>query len=61
MASAKFEGGKYHGATEAKAHMRHDDISIEAREIAAKNNPHIDTSKSHLNKSLLGLTYEQMC
>lgn len=61
MASAKFEGGKYHTATEAKAHMRHDDITPEARKIAAKNNPHIDVAKSHLNKSLLGLTYEQIC
>lgn len=61
MASAKFEGGKYHGATEAKAHMRHDDITPEARAVAAINNPHIDVTKSHLNKSLLGLTYEQMC
>lgn len=61
MASAKFEGGKYHTATEAKAHMRHDDITPEARKIAAKNNPHIDVTKSNLNKSLLGLTYEQMC
>lgn len=61
MASAKFEGGKYHTATEAKAHMRHDDITLEARKIAARENPHIDISKSHLNKSLLGLSYEQMC
>lgn len=61
MASAKFEGGKYHTATEAKAHMRHDDISQEAREIAARENPHIDLSKSHLNRSLLGLSYKQMC
>lgn len=61
MASAKFEGGKYHTATEAKAHMRHDDITPKARKIAAKNNPQIDVTKSHLNKSLLGLTYEQMC
>lgn len=61
MASAKFEGGKYHTATEVKAHLRHDDITPEEREIAARNNPHIDITKSHLNKSLLGLTYVQMC
>lgn len=61
MASAKFEGGKYHTATEVKAHLRHDDITPEEREIATRNNPHIDITKSHLNKSLLGLTYVQMC
>lgn len=61
MASCKFEKGKYHTATEAKAHFRHDDISIESRRIAAKGNPNIDITKSHLNRSLLGLTYEEMC
>lgn len=61
MASCKFEGGKYHTAQEAKAHFRHDDISIESRKIAAKGNPNIDVTKSHLNRSLLGLTYEEMC
>jgi len=61
MASCKFEGGKYHGGTESKAHMRHDDITPESRKIASKKNEHIDVTKSYLNKSLLGLTYEQMC
>lgn len=61
MASCKFEGGKYHTATEAKAHFRHDDIDVESRRIAAKGNPNIDVTKSNLNRSLLGLTYEQMC
>lgn len=61
MASCKFEGGKYHGGTEAKAHMRHDDITPESRAIAAKENKHIDMTKSHLNRSLFGLTYGQMC
>lgn len=61
MASAKFQGGKYHTATEVKAHFRHDDISVERRKIASRGNPNIDVTKSHLNKSLLGLTYEQMC
>lgn len=60
MASAKFQGGKYHTATEVKAHFRHDDISVESRKIASRGNPNIDVTKSHLNKSLLGLTYEQM-
>lgn len=61
MASLKFENGKCHGATAAKALMRHNDIDPESRKIAAKENPHIDVTKSHLNKSLLGLTYEQQC
>lgn len=61
MASAKFQGGKYHTATEVKAHFRHDDISVESRKVASRGNPNIDIAKSHMNKSLLGLTYEQMC
>lgn len=61
MASCKFQGGKYHSKTEAKAHLRHDDISVENRKIAAKGNPNIDISKSHLNRSLCGLTYREAC
>lgn len=61
MASCKFQGGKYHGKAEAKAHLRHDDISVENRRIAAKGNPNIDISKSHLNRSLCGLTYKEVC
>ena len=29
--------------------------------LKSRGNPNIDVTKSHLNKSLLGLTYEQMC
>lgn len=61
MASLKFEGGKCHGGMEAKAMMRHSDIAPESRKKAAKGNPHIVLNKSHLNKSILGLTYEQQC
>lgn len=61
MASAKFEGGKCKGGSAAKALMRHNDISIESRKIAAIENPHIDISKSHLNYSFDGLTYQQRC
>ena len=46
MASAKFQGGKYHNASEVKAHFRHDDISVQSRKIAARTNPNIDISKS---------------
>jgi len=59
MASCKFEGGKMHGASASKAMLRHSDITKESRAIAAKENPHINTSKSHLNKSIDGLTLEQ--
>ena len=61
MASAKFENGKCKGGSAAKALMRHNDISIESRKIAAIENPHIDISKSHLNFSLDKLTYQQRC
>lgn len=61
MASAKFDGGKCKGGSAAKALMRHNDISIESRKIAAIENPHIDISKSHLNFSLDKLTYQQRC
>lgn len=61
MASLKFENGKCHGATAAKALMRHNDIDPERRKVAARENPNIDVTKSHLNKSLLGLSYEQKC
>ena len=46
MASCKFEGGKYKGATEVKAHFRHNDISPVRRAIAKKKNKHIDLNKS---------------
>lgn len=61
MASNKFQGGKCKGGGHAKALLRHNEISVESREIAAKENPHIDISKSHLNFSLDGLTYSQRC
>lgn len=61
MASNKFQGGKCKGGSHAKAFMRHNDISIESRKIAAIENPHIDISKSHLNYSFDGLTYQQRC
>lgn len=64
MASCKFDGGKCHGATEAKAILRHCAISPERRAVAQKKNKHIDLDKSKYNFSILGgsdgLTYEQM-
>ncbi len=61
MASCKFEGGKYKGGTEVKAHFRHNDISPERRAIAKKKNKHIDLEKCKYNFSILGLSYEQRC
>ena len=61
MASCKFEGGKYKGAAEVKAHFRHNDISPERRETARKKNKHIDLSKCRYNFSILGLSYEERC
>lgn len=64
MASCKFEGGKCHGAIEAKALLRHCAISPDRRSIAKNKNKHIDLGKSKYNFSIMGgsdgLTYEQM-
>lgn len=59
MASCKFEGGKCKGPSDAKAHMRHNDISPERRVIACKKNKHIDPARSKYNFSILGLNYEE--
>lgn len=65
MASCKFEGGKSHGGTEASSYLRHNEITPENRkrvlEVKQKNGEecHIDPTKSCLNKSLTGYTYEQ--
>ena len=61
MASCKFEGGKYKGKSEVKAHLRHNDISLERRKIAQKKNKHIDLNKCRYNFSILGLSYEERC
>lgn len=65
MSSCKFEGGKCHGGAEASAYLRHNEITPENRkrvlEAKRKNDEecHIDPSKSHLNYSFTGYTYEQ--
>lgn len=61
MASCKFEGGKYKGASEVKAHFRHNDIDPEKRKIAQKKNKDIDLTKCKDNFSILGLSYEERC
>lgn len=49
MASCKFEGGKYKGASEVKAHFRHNDIDPGRRAVAKKKNKHIDLDKCKYN------------
>lgn len=61
MASCKFEGGKYKGAAEVKAHFRHNDINPEKRAIAKKKNKDIDLAKCKNNFNILGLSYEERC
>lgn len=61
MASCKFEGGKYKGAAEVKAHFRHNDISPEKRATAKKKNKDIDLTKCKYNFSILGLSYKERC
>lgn len=61
MASCKFEGGKYKGAAEVKAHFRHNDIDSEKRKIAKKKNKDIDLAKCKDNFNILGLSYEKRC
>lgn len=59
MASAKFEGGKCKGGTHAKALFMHDEQ--EQRLLHEHTNEHIDKSKTHLNTSAYGLSYEEIC
>ena len=61
MASNKFEGGKCHGAGDVKAALRHNDISPARRAVAAKENEHIDVTRSHLNVNLAGGSYAERC
>lgn len=61
MASAKWEGGKCKGASEAKAMLRHDAVEKDRRAIAAKKNTHIDPAKADSNFTMYGRSYEQTC
>ena len=56
MASVKWDGGKYKGATEAKAHFRHN-----GREAKEYGNTDIDKSRTHLNFSAIGRSYQERC
>lgn len=59
MASAQWGRGKYHSATEAKAHMRHNDP--ERRGIDEHANKHIDKTQVYRDRSYYGLSYEEKC
>ena len=61
MASNKYDKGKCKGSTAVKAALRHNDCSPEMRKIAAKGNPDIDVSRSHLNVNLTGMRYAERC
>lgn len=58
MASTNWE--KYKGGGEAKAHFRHNsqDKRLQTRK---HKNPDIDRSRTHLNFSILGLSYDERC
>lgn len=59
MASVQFDGGKLHGATEAKAMMRHADM--QERLEHTHSNKDIDKSLTVLNSDLHDLSYREMC
>lgn len=61
MASNRYDKGKCKGSTAVKAAIRHNDCSPEMRAIAAKGNPDIDISRSHLNVNLTGTSYAERC
>ena len=59
MASVQFDGGKLHGASEAKAMMRHADM--QERLEHTHSNKDIDKSLTALNSDLHDLSYREMC
>lgn len=59
MASVQFDGGKLHGAIEAKAMMRHADM--QERLEHTHSNKDIDKSLTVLNSDLYDLSYREMC
>lgn len=59
MGSVQFDGGKCHGAGEAKAMIRH--ACADERIRHEHSNEDIDKSKTPLNTDLHGLSYGDMC
>lgn len=59
MAGIQFKGGKLHGASEAKAIIRH--ACADERTEHEHSNKDIDISKTGQNSDLHGLSYQQMC
>lgn len=59
MASVQFDGGKLHGASEAKAMMRH--AGMQERLEHTHSNKDINKSLTVLNSDLHDLSYREMC
>jgi len=59
MASAKFNGGKWKGATEAKAQFRHN--VQDTRRKDKHSNEHLNTALTHTNTAIMGDTYRTIC
>jgi hypothetical protein len=59
MASVQFDGGKCHGAGEAKAMLRHADKDERLRH--SHSNEDIDKARTPQNSDLHGLSYREMC
>ena len=60
MASVKWDGGKYKGATEAKAHFHHNEKE-QREQTREHSNKDIDRSRTHLNFSVVGRSYAERC
>lgn len=60
MASVKWDGGKYKGAAEAKAHFRHNETERRNQTSKHSNND-IDRSRTALNFSVIGRNYAERC
>ncbi len=60
MASVKWDGGKYKGAAEAKAHFRHNETE-QRNQTGEHSNKDIDRSRTALNFSVIGRSYAERC
>ena len=59
MAGTQFTGGKFKGAGQAKAMLRHDDK--EMRKVSEHSNADIDKTRTKQNFSIKGLSYTEKC
>ena len=60
MASVKWDGGKYKGASEAKAHFRHNETE-QRKQTGEHSNKDIDRSRTAMNFSVIGRSYANRC